>query len=81
VPVRPLAEVDRLDLVFAITGKVIHSYERESAALGFIRDVVLFGSHQAAAQFSLHRVRVGLGHTTLVEGELLVQRALEDRVP
>ena len=36
-----------------VTGHLIRLYDRESAALAFIRDVVRFGSRQQATQFAL----------------------------
>jgi hypothetical protein len=61
------------------TGDLIRSYDRESAALGFVRDVVRLASSQSAAQFALdYEDEQGLT-SRVAEGRLLVTRALEDR--
>ena len=61
------------------TGRLIHVYATEGAALAFVRDVIFIGGRDQAACFALE-VRDELGQTcTLAEGLALVQRALEDR--
>ena len=61
------------------TGQLVRSYEAESAALAFVRDVVRFGSREHAAQFALDYEDEGGHRTRLAEGGVLVTRALEDR--
>jgi hypothetical protein len=61
------------------TGELIWVYDRESAALAFIRDVVRFGSHQQATQFALSVVDERGDRYIVAEGAALVTRALEDR--
>jgi hypothetical protein len=61
------------------TGNLIRSYDTESAALGFVRDVVRLASSQSAAQLALdYEDEQGLT-SRVAEGGLLVTRALEDR--
>ena len=61
------------------TGKLIHAYATEGAALAFVRDVIFIGGRDQASCFALE-VRDELGHPrTLAEGLALVQRALEER--
>jgi hypothetical protein len=61
------------------TGRLIHSYATESAALAFIRDVVRFGNREQAGQFALDHEDDHGRSTRLAEGDQLVKRALEDR--
>ena len=70
----------RFQLAHAQTGRLIWTYAREGAALGFVRDVVRLRSHRDAAQFELRMVDEGSRTTTLARGEQLVRLALEDRV-
>jgi hypothetical protein len=67
-------------LAHAQTGRLIWTYSREGAALGFVRDVVRLRSHRDAAQFELRMIDHGARTTTLARGEQLVRLALEDRV-
>ena len=60
-------------------GRLVHSYQAESAALAFVRDVVRFGSREQAAQFALDYEDESGHRTRLAEGGGLVTRALEDR--
>jgi hypothetical protein len=77
---RAASEATGFELAYCRTARVIRTYACESAALAFVRDVVLFGSHADAAQFRLQRVAIGLQVETVAEGERLVRRALEDRI-
>ncbi len=61
------------------TGDLIRTYEAESAALAFVRDVVRFGSRENAAQFALDYEDEHGRSSRIAEGRLLVTRALEDR--
>jgi hypothetical protein len=61
------------------TGRPIHSYRAESAALAFVRDVVRFGGREQAGQFALEYEADSGQLTRLAEGEPLVRHALEDR--
>ena len=63
------------------TGELIWVYDQESAALAFIRDVVRFGSHQHATQFTLCAGDERGDVYLVAEGDALVTRALEDRAP
>jgi hypothetical protein len=61
------------------TGRLVHAYASEGAALAFVRDVILIGGRNQAACFALE-ARDEQGQTRrLAEGRALVQRALEDR--
>jgi hypothetical protein len=70
-------------MVFALrhldSGKLIHQYPTEGAALAFVRDVVRVGGHERAARFTLEERDTDGASRTLATGALLVQRALEDR--
>jgi len=61
------------------TGAVVHTYDKEGAALAFLRDVVRLGSHAAARQFVLAYEDQRGGMHTIAEGEALMTRALEDQ--
>jgi len=61
------------------TGAVVRTYEKESAALAFLRDVVRLGSREAASRFALtHEDEHGAART-VAEGQALVTRALDDQ--
>jgi hypothetical protein len=61
------------------TGAIVRTYEKEGAALAFLRDVVRLGSRGAASHFALtHEDEHGIVRT-VAQGEALVRRALEDR--
>ena len=82
-PTRPRAECGD-NIVFQIayerSGKIIWTYPREGAALGFVRDVVRLASHAEAAQFELRLVHRDARTYTIARGEQLVRRAVEDQV-
>jgi hypothetical protein len=61
------------------SANLIHQYPTEGAALAFIRDVLRVGGRDKAAQFSLAEHHEGGENRIITIGELLVQRALEDR--
>jgi hypothetical protein len=77
---RAYAEGTVFQVADARTGKLIWTYAREAAALGFVRDVVRVRCHADAAQFELRIVHHGARTLTVAQGEQLVRRALEDRV-
>jgi hypothetical protein len=61
------------------TGKLVHDYNTEDAALAFVRDVVRVGGREQAARFVLEE-RAESGETrTVAHGAALVQLAIEDR--
>ena len=66
-------------LTYMETDRVIRTFARESSALGFVRDVVVFGSRGDAAQFRLQMI-CGVRAKAVAEGEPLVRRALEDGI-
>ena len=70
-------------MVFALrhldSGKLIHQYRTEGAALAFVRDVIRVGGRERAARFSLEERDMNGETHTLATGASLVQRALEDR--
>jgi len=74
------AEVVCFQLAHKLTGRLIHTYAREGAALAFVRDIVRLRSRQDAAQFRLRVVPRDAPPATVAEGDQLVQMALEDRV-
>ena len=61
------------------TGGLVRSYERESDALAFVRDVIRLGSRAAARGFVLTQEDEGGSVRTIAEGEALVRRALQDQ--
>jgi hypothetical protein len=61
------------------TGAVVRTYEKEGAALAFLRDVIRLGSRDAASRFSLTQDDEQGGTRTISEGEALMRRALEDQ--
>lgn len=61
------------------SGKPIHQYRTEGAALAFVRDVVRVAGRERAARFTLEERDTGGQSHTLATGAALVQRALEDR--
>ena len=61
------------------TGRLIHVYATEGAALAFVRDVIRIGGRDQAASFTLDQQDEQGQTRTLAEGLGLVQRALEDR--
>ena len=61
------------------TAALVHCYTSEGAALAFVRDVVVFGGRQAGREFQLFRVDAH-GLSVVAEGDVLMRRALEDRV-
>jgi hypothetical protein len=67
------------ELRYLDTGKLIHRYATESAALAFVRDVVRVGGHDQAAQFMLEQRAETDQPRLIAAGALLVRRALEDR--
>jgi hypothetical protein len=50
------SEGPRFELAYSRTAHVIRTYACESAAMAFVRDVVVFGSHADAAQFHLRKI-------------------------
>jgi hypothetical protein len=68
------------ELAYRTTGRAIRTYEREAAALGFVRDVVRFGTRDDAAQFELRALYADGRSTIVADGDQLVRRALQDRV-
>ena len=63
------------------TGGLVHRYEREGAALAFIRDVARIAGREQAACFALDE-RDAQGNTRrIADGADLVRRALQDRAP
>jgi len=67
------------ELWYLQTPSLVHTFESEGAALGFVRDVVVFAGRDAATQFQLFRIdsrRISV----VAEGKSLMRRALEDRV-
>jgi hypothetical protein len=70
----------RFELAYRTTGRAIRTYEREAAALGFVRDIVRFGTRDDAAQFELRALYADGRSTVVADGYQLVQRALQDRV-
>ena len=67
------------ELKYLETGKLIHRYPTEGAALAFVRDVVRVGGHDQATQFTLEQRDQTDETHTIAAGVVLVQRALEDR--
>ena len=61
------------------SGKLIHQYRTEGAALAFVRDVVRVAGRERAARFTLEERDTGGQSHNLATGAALVQRALEDR--
>jgi hypothetical protein len=72
--VRVRYELRRLD-----TGASIRTHANESPALALVRDVVRLDSGSAASQFELRTVDEQGRTVSVVSGEALVRRALEDR--
>ena len=63
----------------ADTRALIRAYDKESAALAFVRDVICLDSRSAASRFELRTVDECGDTLNVIEGEELVRRALEDR--
>jgi hypothetical protein len=61
------------------TGAVVRTYEKEGAALAFLRDVVRYGSRNAASRFLLTQDDEHGGASVIADGEALIRRALEDQ--
>ena len=61
------------------SGKLIHRYATEGAALALVRDVVRIGGRDRAAAFTLAECADNGEEVVLASGPALVQRALEDR--
>ena len=61
------------------SGKLIHRYATEGAALALVRDVVRIGGRDQAATFTLAECDENGGEVVLASGPALVRRALEDR--
>ena len=61
------------------TGKLVHRYPTEGAALAFVRDVIRVSGRDQAARFSLEEADETYAVHTVSSGASLVQRALEDR--
>jgi hypothetical protein len=61
------------------SGKLIHQYRTEGAALAFVRDVVRVAGRERAARFMLEERDMNGETHTLATGASLVERALEDR--
>jgi hypothetical protein len=61
------------------TGRLVHRYETESAALAFVRDVVRVAGHEQAACFALVEQESEALERQIAEGSDLVWRALRDR--
>ena len=82
-PARPLRILSRV--VFELrrldTGALVHRYDTEGAALGFVRDVVRVAGHQQAASFALYEFELDSEdrEQPVAEGADLVWRALQDR--
>jgi hypothetical protein len=69
------------ELAYSSTARIIRIDARECTALTFVRDVVLFGRRNDAAQFRLRKMRAGKAQVvTVAEGNQLVARALEDHI-
>ncbi len=61
------------------TGTLVRTYDKEGAALAFMRDVIRLGGRDAASRFALtYADEHGNAHA-IAEGEALMRRALEDR--
>jgi enoyl-CoA hydratase/carnithine racemase len=75
-----MGDVIAFQLSHVETGKLIRTYAREAAALGFVRDVVRLRGRLEAAQFELRALHTDAPTTTVAEADQLVKRALEDRV-
>ena len=61
------------------TGAIVRTYDKESAALAFLRDVMRLGSRDAATRFSLtEEGEHGVGRP-IAEGAALLRRALADQ--
>lgn len=61
------------------SGKLIHRYATEGAALALVRDVIRVGGRDQAAVFTLAEHGDNGYDVVLASGAALVQRALEDR--
>jgi hypothetical protein len=61
------------------TGAVVRNYEKEGAALAFLRDVIRVGSRDAGSRFVLLHEDEHGGIRTIAQGEALMRRALEDQ--
>ena len=58
---------------------LVRNYEKESAALAFLRDIVRLGSREAASRFVLSQEDEHGNTRVVAEGEALVRRALADQ--
>jgi hypothetical protein len=54
-------------------------YDKEGAALAFLRDVIRLGSRDAASRFVLTQDDEHGAARTIASGETLMKRALEDQ--
>jgi hypothetical protein len=61
------------------SGRLIHRYATEGAALALVRDVVRIGGRDQAATFTLAECEEDGDEVVLASGPALVRRALEDR--
>jgi len=61
------------------TGAVVRAYEKEGAALAFLRDVIRLGSRDAASRFVLTVEDEHGVARTIAEGAALMERALQDQ--
>ena len=61
------------------TAALVRTYEKEGAALAFLRDVVRLGSRDAASRFVLSQEDEHGETRVVAEGEALVRRALADQ--
>ena len=67
------------ELRYLDSGKVVHHYRTQGAALAFVRDVVRIGGREEAGRFSLEERQESGDMRTIASGAALVQLALEDR--
>jgi hypothetical protein len=61
------------------TGALVRTYDKEGAALAFMRDVIRLGSRGAASRFALTYEDEHGDVRAIAEGDALITRALEDR--
>lgn len=68
------------ELRHLLSGAVIRVYASEGPALAFVRDVVRIRGHYDAARFALTYTNEHNVVRRIAEAEVLVTRALEDRM-
>ncbi len=67
------------ELRYLDTAALVRTYDKEGAALAFLRDVVRLGSRDAASRFVLSHEDEHGDTRVVAEGEALVRRALADQ--